>query len=94
MQGRDKEKSTGKVFQNSLKENGEKTVEQEHQNCSEIIGRVKTVGEQKFSKRQLLTSEKFSGKRDILTALLSEDRDYSVSEAESVIQNFMKGKVK
>ncbi len=71
----------------------EKTVGRSLRNCSEIIEEEKAVGEQKFSKRQLLTSEKFSEKRDILTALLSEDRDYSVSEAENIIQNFMKGKV-
>lgn len=71
----------------------EKTAGKAVQNCSEIIEEEKAVGEQKFSKKQLLTSEKFSGKRDILTALLSEDRVYSISEAENITQNFMKGKV-
>lgn len=54
----------------------------------------KTVGEQRFSKGQLLASERFSGKRDILAALLSEKRRYSLFEAENIIEKFMKGQVK
>lgn len=84
------ENKSVKNFPQAIKE---KTAGQAAQNCSEIIEGEKAVGEQKFSKRQLLTSEKFSGQRDILTALLSEDRDYSIFEAENITQNFMKGKV-
>ncbi|MBD5082134.1 MAG: hypothetical protein HDT44_10290 [Ruminococcaceae bacterium] len=51
-------------------------------------------GEQRFSKWQLLGSERFSGRRDLLTALLSEEKVYSVFEAEKIIEKFLKGKVK
>lgn len=51
-------------------------------------------GEQRFSKGQLLGSERFSGRRDLLTALLSEEKVYSVFEAEKIIEKFLKGKVK
>ena len=54
----------------------------------------KTVREQRFSKGQLLGSERFSGRRDLLTALLSEEKAYSVFEAEKIIEKFLKGKVK
>lgn len=54
----------------------------------------RAVGEQRFSKRQLLGSERFSGRRDVLTALLSEKKEYSVFEAEKIIEKFLKGKVK
>ena len=51
-------------------------------------------GEQKFSKGQLIGSERFSGRRDLLTAMLSEEKMYSVFEAEKIIEKFLKGKVK
>lgn len=54
----------------------------------------KAAGEQKFSKKQLLSSERFSEKRDILAALLSEKRSYSPFEAENIIEKFLKGQVK
>lgn len=46
-----------------------------------------------FSKEQLLCSEKFSGRRDALNALLTDGELYSVSAAEKKIEKFMKGQV-
>lgn len=48
----------------------------------------------KFSKNQLLAAKRFSGKRDILEALLSDDETYTVKTVEQMIEDFMKGKVK
>lgn len=50
--------------------------------------------EVKFSKNQLLAAKRFSGKRDILEALLSDDETYTVKTVEQMIEDFMKGKVK
>lgn len=50
--------------------------------------------ESKFSKNQLLAAKRFSGKRDILEALLSDDETYTVKTVEQMIEDFMKGKVK
>ncbi len=69
----------------------EKTVEQAVGNSPK---KERNVREQRFSKRQLLASERFSGRRDVLAALLSEKGEYSVFEAEKIIEKFMKGKVK
>lgn len=49
--------------------------------------------EVKFSKNQLLAAKRFSGKRDILEALLSDDETYTVKTVEQMIEDFMKGKV-
>ena len=47
----------------------------------------------RFSKRQLLSSERFRDKRDALTACLDDDKNYSVGEAEKALADFLKGKV-
>lgn len=50
--------------------------------------------EKTFSKEQLLSCERFSGRRDILNALLEDGRLYTASEAEKKTEKFMKGQVK
>lgn len=47
-----------------------------------------------FSKEQLLSSERFRNRRDILNALLKEDSLCTVEQAENIIENYLKGKVK
>ncbi len=47
-----------------------------------------------FSKEQLLRSERFRERRDILSAVLCENEKYSVERAEQEIDKFLKGKVK
>ena len=50
--------------------------------------------ESEFSKNQLLAAKRFSGKRDILEALLSDDETYTVKTVEQMSEDYMKGKVK
>ena len=47
-----------------------------------------------FSKQQLLTAERFQHRKDIVNALLSADRQYTVSEVEKIVEKYMKGQVK
>lgn len=47
-----------------------------------------------FTKEQLLNSEKYRNKRDILRAVLEDDKKYSIAEADKQIENFLKGEVK
>lgn len=47
-----------------------------------------------FTKEQLLTSEKFRNKRDLINAILADDEKYSVAAVEEKIKKFMKGQVK
>lgn len=47
-----------------------------------------------FTKEQLIHSERFRDKRDLLNALLRENKLYAVSQAEEMIEIYMKGKVK
>lgn len=50
--------------------------------------------ENRFSRDQLLASERFREKRDLLGALLLEGRRYTISNVEGLIEKYMKGKVK
>lgn len=50
--------------------------------------------ENDFTKEQLLASERFRERKDILDALLTEGERYTISGAEQMIENYMKGKVK
>ncbi len=47
-----------------------------------------------FSKEQLLRSERFRGKQDVLNAVLRDNEKYSAERAEQEIEKFLKGRVK
>ena len=46
-----------------------------------------------FSKEQILKSNKFKDKRDILSALLEDDKKYKLSDVESMIVDFLNKEV-
>lgn len=50
--------------------------------------------ESRFTAEQLLGSERFRERRDILSVLLEPGGAYTVQEAERKIDSYMKGKVK
>lgn len=50
--------------------------------------------ENKFSKEQLIASNRFRERRDILEALLVTGELYTVKAVEEKITSYMKGKVK
>jgi hypothetical protein len=52
------------------------------------------VVEPKFTKEALMNSRRFRNERDIVSALLKDDVEYTVSEVDSMITEYMKGKVK
>ena len=49
--------------------------------------------ETKYTKEQLINSDVFSSKRDLLTALLIDGESYTVKETEEMIKKYLKGKV-
>lgn len=49
--------------------------------------------EPKFSKEALLNARRFRKDRDLVSALLEDGVEYTVSEVESKIEKFLKGKV-
>jgi len=48
----------------------------------------------KFDKQQILRSETYSDRRDLLNVLLKDNQQYSHEEVTVLIDKFMKGKVK
>lgn len=50
--------------------------------------------EKLFSKKQLLAAERFQERKDIVNALLSSDKQYTVEAVEQMIEKYMKGQVK
>lgn len=46
-----------------------------------------------FTKEQILTSEKYANRRDLLNALLEENKTYKIETVDNMIEKFMKGKV-
>ena len=55
---------------------------------------VDTAMEPKFTKEALVNSKRFQNERDIVSALLKDDVEYTISEVDSMIAEYMKGKVK
>lgn len=53
-------------------------------------GEVKRV----FPKSAILVSERFRNQRDIVNALLDDDKNYTLDEVEREINKYMKGQVK
>lgn len=47
--------------------------------------------EVRYKKGELLRSERFRHRRDLAEALLSDDREYTIKEAEKIIAGFLKG---
>ena len=46
-----------------------------------------------FTKEQILSSKKYSNRRDVLGAILT-DKTYTLEQVDSLLEKFMKGKVK
>lgn len=57
-------------------------------------GAIKEDGASQFSKEQLLKSNWYSHRRDILTALLEDGKTYSHTAVDQLIQEFLERKVK
>lgn len=46
-----------------------------------------------FSKEQILSSKKYTNRRDALGVILTDDKMYTKEEVDSLLKKFMKGKV-
>ena len=47
-----------------------------------------------FTKEQILNSKKYRNRRDALGVVLKDDESYTIADIESLLDGFMKGKVK
>lgn len=44
----------------------------------------------KYNKKQLLNSKKYEYKKDVVNALLDDDKDYTIEEVDKIINKFLK----
>ena len=61
---------------------------------SETVASEPEKIEKSFSKEQLLAAKRFQERKDIVNALLSSDKQYTVEAVEQMIEKYMKGQVK
>lgn len=47
-----------------------------------------------FQKKQLIESDKYANHQDVLTVVLEENKNYTFTQVDKLISDFMKGKVK
>ena len=52
------------------------------------------MDDNKYSKQKILKSKKYSDKQDLINALLKDDTQYSITEVDELINDFMTGAVK
>lgn len=51
------------------------------------------VTEEKFTKGQIVNSKTFVDNKDLLNAVLNENKSYSKQEVNKIVENYRKGKV-
>ena len=61
---------------------------------AEIVEQYAEQTEPEFSKEQILASARFANRRDLVDALLDENRSYTLENVGKLIENYMKGQVK
>lgn len=56
--------------------------------------KTETKQETVFTKEQILASKKYKNRRDVLGAILKDGGSYTLEQVDSLLEKFMKGKVK
>ncbi|MCI9015973.1 MAG: hypothetical protein HFJ53_02240 [Clostridia bacterium] len=51
------------------------------------------ITEEKYTKNQIVRAKTFIDNKDLLNAILKEDKSYSKQEINKIIENYKKGKV-
>lgn len=47
-----------------------------------------------YSKAQLMASQRYAAQRDLLAALLEEDKTYTHDQVETLVNSYLKGEVR
>ena len=50
--------------------------------------------EQQFSKEQIFASARYANRRDLVDALLDENKSYTMKTVDNLVEKYMKGQVK
>ena len=52
-----------------------------------------TAAVHRFAKAQLMTSNKYASSKDLIGALLDDNKDYTTAQVDELIEKYLKGKV-
>ncbi|WFD12210.1 hypothetical protein [Tepidibacter hydrothermalis] len=55
---------------------------------------VESVEVMTFSKEKIISAKKYSNRKDILNELLEDGKEYSFDQVDTLMDDYMKGKVK
>ncbi len=58
------------------------------------MSKANTEAASAHTKKQLLASEKYASRRDVLSALLEDGKSYTTAQVDALIEKYMKGKVR
>ena len=47
-----------------------------------------------YTKAQLLASKRYANRRDLINALLADDKTYTTDKVDALIEKYLKGKVR
>jgi len=54
---------------------------------------AENIAEDKFSKKQIVSSKRYRNNVDLLNAVLKDNKTYTLKEVDEIIEKFKKGKV-
>lgn len=55
--------------------------------------KTESRNENTYTKDQILLSEKYAKRRDLVNALLEDEKEYTITEVDAMMEKFLKGKV-
>lgn len=53
-----------------------------------------TQTEETYTKEAILRAKEYSTKKDLVNALLEDDKKYTIKQVDSIINNYLKGVIK
>ncbi len=58
-----------------------------------MASKTMTDADLRYTRSQLLQSEKYAGRRDLVGALLADGRSYTTDETDALIEKYLNGEV-
>ena len=58
------------------------------------VAAAEEKSEPKFTKKQVLAAARYENRKDLVSALLRDDREYTMAEVDRLVDQTMKGQVK
>lgn len=59
-----------------------------------MANQKQTADEAVYTKEQIVGSQRFAKNRDVIAALLQDEKSYSIGEVETIVSTFLKKEVK